>query len=331
MIDFSKNLVVFPFEGMQEALRDIVSGTIAGSAGIIVGHPLDCIKVRLQRSGSSIASAIQLMVREGGMKSFFRGLSSPVIANAPINAIVFAVEGASMRYFSSTRPEWSSPFTHAVSGSTAGLSQVLIACPSELVKVQMQAGKTFSSTFECFRYITREHGFGALYRGFGLTLARDTISWGVYFGAYDYMKTLATRREYSNFDRQGGGPHNRQQLLLQQQQQQQQVSLPVTTLMVCGGCAGVASWVIMHPVDVLKSIQQSAPLDSPAQERSVVALWNSYMSQFGPRFLLRGLLTTIVRAFPTSAVTFPVFEFCIDFYNGRHVDGGRDEVAAGHR
>jgi hypothetical protein len=44
------------------------------------------------------------------------------------------------------------------------------------------------------------------------------------------------------------------------------------------------------------------------------------------------LLTTIVRAFPTSAVTFPVFEFCIDFFNGKHVDGGREaEVATGHR
>lgn len=311
---------------MKEALRDIVSGTIAGSAGIIVGHPLDCIKVRLQHSGSSIAHAIHLMLREGGMRSFFRGLSSPVIANAPINAVVFAVEGASMRHFSSTRPEWSSPFTHAVSGSTAGLSQVLIACPSELVKVQMQAGKTFSSTFECFRYIVREHGVGALYRGFGLTLARDTISWGVYFGTYDYMKSMATRREYSY-------SNNRQDIQLNNNNnnQQQQASLPVTTLMVCGGCAGVASWVIMHPVDVLKSIQQSAPLSSPAHERSVLALWNSYMSQFGPRFLLRGLLTTIVRAFPTSAITFPVFEFCIDFINGRHVDGGRDEVAAGHR
>jgi len=317
---------------MREALRDIVSGTIAGSAGIIVGHPLDCIKVRLQRSGSSIANAVQLMLQEGGIKSFFRGLSSPVIANAPINAIVFAVEGASMRHFSATRPEWSSPFTHGISGSTAGLSQVLIACPSELVKVQMQAGKTFSSTFACFRYIIQEHGVGALYRGFGLTLVRDTISWGVYFGTYDYLKSLSINKllkKEDSFINKENGKH-----ILQQKQQQQTSlpSLPVTSLMACGGCAGVASWVIMHPVDVLKSIQQSAPLSSPVHERTVIALWNSYMSHYGPRFLLRGLLTTIVRAFPTSAVTFPVFEFCIDFFNGKHVDGGREaEVATGHR
>jgi solute carrier family 25 carnitine/acylcarnitine transporter 20/29 len=347
-----------PPRWLADALRDIVSGTVAGSCGIAVGYPLDTLKVILQTSpiggaagggtssgtssGASasasasaprvsVAAAARDMLRAGGLRAFFRGLSSPIVANAPINAIVFAVEAASTRYLAATQPGWSSPFQHAVAGSLAGLSQVWVSCPSELVKVQMQiaagparllaggggaggaAGSALpalaphlSSSWACARHIVRRHGAAALFRGLELTLLRDTLSWGVYFGVYDLCKReMAARQRQRQQEQRGGGGGGGGS----GSADVATAPLSLSAIMMCGGLAGVASWLLLHPVDVLKSIQQGASLALPPAERSVAALWRASAAEHGGHgFLLRGLGTTLVRAFPTSAITFPIFE-----------------------
>ena len=308
-----------------DALRDVVSGTVAGTCGIAVGHPLDCIKVRLQVASSGVGAggilnAARAIVAESGVRGFFRGLSSPIVANAPINAVVFAVEAAATRLLARERPSWSTPFAHAVAGSAAGLSQVLIACPFELVKLQMQTGTQFASSAACARHIVHAHGAHALYRGFALTLLRDTVSWGIYFGVYDLCKERMLARLVAEGSRGADGGD----------EPMAAVTLPISTLMLCGGTAGVASWLLLHPVDVLKSIQQGLPLDTPLRERSVVALWRAQMAAHGPAFMLRGLGTTCVRAFPTSAVTFPIFEMCVKAFDGAYGQDG-EEVGGAHR
>ena len=81
--------------------------------------------------------------------------------------------------------------------------------------------------------------------------------------------------------------------------------------MMCGGIAGVASWLFLHPIDVLKSIQQGLPLDTPYHERTIKYIFQKNYSQYRYKFLFRGLLITCLRAFPASAITFPVFEWMI--------------------
>lgn len=42
---------------MAESIPDFISGYVSGVAGIIIGSPLDIIKVRLQSSSSTSSSA----------------------------------------------------------------------------------------------------------------------------------------------------------------------------------------------------------------------------------------------------------------------------------
>jgi solute carrier family 25 (mitochondrial carnitine/acylcarnitine transporter), member 20/29 len=109
----SKDVVVVPNVLEQEItfLHDFVAGGVAGSASVMVGHPFDTIKVRLQTStpssttaatstistaGSSIRSTIQEF---GGVSSLFRGMTAPLGAAAVINAIVFGSYGMSSRWY----------------------------------------------------------------------------------------------------------------------------------------------------------------------------------------------------------------------------------------
>lgn len=79
-------------ESNISALHDLVAGGIAGSASVIVGHPFDTIKVRLQTSSGSTSSTTA-----GGFKSLFSGMGAPLSTAAVVNAIIFATYGASTR------------------------------------------------------------------------------------------------------------------------------------------------------------------------------------------------------------------------------------------
>lgn len=57
------------------------SGAAGGVAGIIAGQPLDVVRVRLQQKSShtkSLASMWQLIVKQEGMRSLFKGAAYPI-------------------------------------------------------------------------------------------------------------------------------------------------------------------------------------------------------------------------------------------------------------
>ena len=74
------------------ALHDLIAGGVAGSASVIVGHPFDTIKVRLQTSSAGTKGA-----SGGGIKSLFSGMGAPLSTAAVVNAIIFASYGSSTR------------------------------------------------------------------------------------------------------------------------------------------------------------------------------------------------------------------------------------------
>ena len=81
--------------------KDLIAGTAGGMAGIIAGQPMDTIKVRQQTAASDVLpSSVKIardMLRQEGPLSFFRGMVAPLIANAPINALIFTVYGGIVR------------------------------------------------------------------------------------------------------------------------------------------------------------------------------------------------------------------------------------------
>mmetsp|Transcript_34386 Transcript_34386/g.70379 ORF Transcript_34386/g.70379 Transcript_34386/m.70379 type:complete len:383 (-) Transcript_34386:103-1251(-) len=80
------------------ALDDLLAGGVAGSASVIVGHPFDTIKVRLQTSSANGNSGkTPSSATVGGFKSLFKGMSPPLATAAICNAIIFASYGHSTR------------------------------------------------------------------------------------------------------------------------------------------------------------------------------------------------------------------------------------------
>lgn len=257
---------------------DFLAGCLGGCAGIAVGHPLDTVKVCLQTQDShnpkyrNTFHCLQTIFAKEGIRGVYRGVTSPLLGVAGINAIIFGVYGNAQRCMKN--PD--SLKSHALAGGAAGFIQSFLCSPMELVKSRMQVGDTSKDPVDCLKKIYRNSGISGVFRGLGLTILREVPAFSTYFFTYEVL----TRR---NDD------------------------LPVSTfsMLIGGGLAGVASWTIVYPVDVLKSRYQIDGITSTKYTSPYDCLLKSVKGE-GVSCLFRGLAPTILRAFPVNAVTFTV-------------------------
>ena len=123
-------------------------------------------------------------------------------------------------------------------------------------------------------------GFVALYRGFWATFWRDVPSWGIYFYVFEKCK-----QEFAHYSQ------TKEPTIFQK--------------MMAGGTAGVACWVSNYPFDIVKSHIQCSKGN---QTITMKEAFLHYYRLYGYKYFFRGLLPTVLRAFPTNAITLSVFD-----------------------
>ncbi|GFS88263.1 hypothetical protein NPIL_702771 [Nephila pilipes] len=278
-----------------------------GCAGVLVGHPFDTVKVRLQTQDSSnkmyrgTFHCLSTIVKQESFQGLFKGMSSPMVGLAAINAIVFGVYGNITRASSSPI----SLQTQFLAGSAAGLIQSFVTSPMELAKTRMQLqGQDarqakapfwqrnkimYKNPLDCLMKAFKSEGFRGVYRGLGSTILRDAPGFGVYFSGYEYLMGLVSDPK--------GVPNT-------------------VTLLSVGGLAGVISWIVIYPVDVIKSRLQADGMDGNEKKYKnfLDCIRKSYKMEGFPVFT-KGLNSTIIRAFPTNAATFTVVTWVLMMFN----------------
>lgn len=280
----------------------------AGSAGILLGYPFDTVKVMMQTQAPPSTMAhpsaaqytgtiqcIRSIIARDSVAGLYRGLSSPLAGVALVNAVVFGVYGNVQRR--AADPD--ALQTQMFAGMAAGLVQTVITSPMELTKTRMQmqcaasgAGggmaQQYRGAIDCARHIRRTEGLRGLYRGFSITVARDVPGFASYFVLYD----LLVRAGKSTTDNQPAGALH---------------------TLLAGGAAGVGSWILTMPIDVVKTrLQVDGPTGGGAQRpryTGIVDCVNQSWRSEGWRFLTRGMSSTLLRAFLMNSVCFYVVAF----------------------
>lgn len=152
-----------------------------GCAGLLVGHPFDTVKVHLQTQDfknplyRGTYDCLKKIIQKESVHGLYRGLSSPIASISVLNAIVFGVYGNVQRRTS----EPDALFAHALAGSAAGFSQTLICSPMELVKSRLQIQNDIPGAIKhrnpwsCLKYIWQNEGRRGVFKGYGITAARD--------------------------------------------------------------------------------------------------------------------------------------------------------------
>lgn len=217
------------------------------------GSPLECAKS---------------LLKAGSLSNTYRGVWAPLGGVAAINAMVFGAYGNTHRLMSN--PD--SLTTHAIAGAVAGALQSFACAPVELVKTRQQLAKPSDgmpySAWAGARHVLKTGGYKALFRGLGITIARDSPAFAIYFASYEAM---------TSGDRS------------------------MVRVFTAGGIAGALSWVLLYPIDVIKSRLQGDAVGK------FTGAWDCLVKSVrsdGWRCLGRGMGAVALRAFISNGACF---------------------------
>lgn len=209
---------------------------------------------------------------------------------ALVNAIIFGVYGNIQRR--SSDPD--SIKSHFLAGSAAGLAQSFVCSPMELIKTRLQLqsqnpkSKQFTGALHCLKHIFRTEGIRGVYRGIGITALRDLPGFSSYFVSYEML--IRASPNPGNF-----------------------------YLFMAGGIAGVISWILTVPMDVIKSRLQADGMGEKRQYTGIRDCFQQSYKDEGAAFLTRGMCSTLLRAFFINAACFFVVSWTLKIFDRRTV------------
>ncbi|XP_030181346.1 calcium-binding mitochondrial carrier protein SCaMC-1 isoform X2 [Lynx canadensis] len=182
--------------------RQLLAGGIAGAVSRTSTAPLDRLKVMMQVHGSksgkmNIYGGFRQMVKEGGIRSLWRGNGTNVLKIAPETAVKFwSYEQLLKSYWldnyakDSVNPGVIVLLGCGIVSSTCGQ---LASYPLALVKTRMQAQAMIEGTKQMnmvglFRRIISKEGIPGLYRGITPNFMKVLPAVGISYVVYENMK-----------------------------------------------------------------------------------------------------------------------------------------------
>jgi solute carrier family 25 carnitine/acylcarnitine transporter 20/29 len=278
------------------SFNDFLSGSAAGIVQVLLGQPLDLIKVRMQTQPEIYKSMLQTgkdIYHKEGISAFYKGTLSPLIGISFCVAIQFGANEFAKNF--ATRRNIKNKDSPTLSikqlvlcGMFAGSCNTIAISPVELIRIKLQvqgqeAVKMYSGTIDCFRKIISQYGIKGLYQGYSATLFREAPAFATYFGVYEALMQRSEKK-YGN-----------------------RRNIPLFHVMIYGGVAGFCLWVATFPNDVIKSRMQADDLGN-RKYKSLLATANSIYMEKGLGGFFKGIAPCLVRAPPINAATFLTFE-----------------------
>ncbi|CAO3679783.1 unnamed protein product [Umbelopsis ramanniana] len=145
-------------------------------------------------------------VRAQGWKFIPRHLMPPLIANTFIGTVLYTTYIGTLPLFHPASdfqlhrtfppPPFSAVF---MAGALAGAAQCVVATPLDSLKVRFEVTDLLEgkhrSMYQYAKSTLKELGLFSAYRGFTLTLARDSLACGLFFATFEWVK----QQGYYNF------------------------------------------------------------------------------------------------------------------------------------
>ncbi|KAM3618661.1 uncharacterized protein V6R79_023200 [Siganus canaliculatus] len=282
----------------------LINGGIAGMVGVTCVFPIDLAKTRLQnqRSGQQLyknmMDCLIKTFKSEGYFAMYRGAAVNLTLVTPEKAIKLAANDFFRHQLSKDGGKLT-VFKEMLAGCCAGMCQVIVTTPMEMLKIQLQdAGRLAAqqrvmpsvvttlkmggtsavlsrsyntspqgmrvSATQITKELLKTKGVTGLYRGLGATLMRDIPFSVVYFPLFAHLHQL--------------GQHS-----------SEDSSVPFYWSFMSGCMAGCVAAVAVSPCDVVKTRLQS--LKNGANEESyngVVDCVRKIMRKEGPRAFLKG-------------------------------------------
>lgn len=224
----------------MQMLEEAFHGSITGVVIVLVGHPFDTLKTRKQINHFRYPEMIRSMIYKEGLKSFYKGMLSPLVSVPLFKAVLFSSYKTTLNRLNSDSA-WDNyhGMKITVSAMIGGFANAFIAGPTELfkTKLQIQRGlrtKVYNGNLDCFRKIYKVSGWRCLFQGTHVAIYRDMIAYWLQFYYYDKICRYF-----------GNGDIN---------------SVSNFQKFIAGGISGMLCWIGCYPLDLVKSRRQAQVL-----------------------------------------------------------------------
>ncbi|KAK1473895.1 hypothetical protein CCUS01_05485 [Colletotrichum cuscutae] len=282
--------------GLATQLRSLAAGGFGGVCAVVVGHPFDLVKVRLQTADKGVySSAVDVVrksvARDGLRRGLYAGVSAPLVGVTPMFAVSFWAYDLGKTLVRTTSSAPDAPLTIAqvsAAGFFSAIPMTAITAPFERVKVILQVqsqrlkpgeSPKYKGGADVVRQLYAEGGVRSVFRGSVATLARDGPGSAAYFAAYEYIKRRLTPKDPVTGEPSG--------------------ELSLLAVTAAGAAAGVAMWIPVFPVDTVKSRLQTA--EGNVTLGGVV---REVYGRGGVKAFFPGFGPALARAVPANAATF---------------------------
>jgi hypothetical protein len=274
-----------------------MEGFILGGMSCMVAsfftNPVDVIKVRMQIKGETLkdlsnrpsfsTTAVE-MGRKEGLKSFYRGLAPSLLRESTYSTIRMGLYGHFKGLFANNSSGKEPMWKLIVAGGLSGGIGSIIANPTDIVKVKIQASTLNSSLFQVIRNIYKTDGVFGFYRGGFPSSIRAIILTASQLPSYEFSKSFI--KEY-NFLQESIQLH-----------------------FVCSMFAGLVCATTTAPIDLVKSRYMSQSFKNGRGQlySSMVDCFIKTFKNEGYRGFYSGWLAQWLRLGPHTIITFVVLE-----------------------
>lgn len=176
---YVNNLVSCNLE--QNNLNKIISGSLAGTAQVIVTNPIERIKIQYQMNmNTNIFNTIKSI---GGLKKLYKGSSLCLMRDIPFSAIYFP----SYDYYKSIT---NNIFLSAL---ISAIPAAYLVTPVDVIKTRIQThitNKKYKNIIDCICKTYSNEGFKAFWKGSLWRVLRSSPQFGITLWLYEYLTKM---------------------------------------------------------------------------------------------------------------------------------------------
>ena len=186
--------------GSKEQFIGFLSGIASGVTKLLVGHPFDTLKIRMQTEGihgrfTGSWDCLKKTLGKEGFFAMYKGATPPLFGWSIMDSVQMGSLTTYRMLLQDSRGQLSL-LDHAVAGFGCGITVSFVASPVEIIKAKLQIqydakSKLYTGPIDCARQLIKEDGVvKGLYRGLSGTLLFRSFFW-VLWGSYEiYSRKL---------------------------------------------------------------------------------------------------------------------------------------------
>ncbi|XP_061625144.1 calcium-binding mitochondrial carrier protein SCaMC-2-A [Phyllopteryx taeniolatus] len=295
IFDVGENLMVpddFSTEEKQSGMwwRHLVAGGGAGAVSRTCTAPLDRVKVMMQVYGSRsnnmcIMSGLTQMVKEGGVRSLWRGNGVNIIKIAPESALKFMAY-EQIKHLIGSDKQTLSISERFMAGSLAGVIAQSAIYPMEVLKTRLALRKTgqYAGISDCAKQIFRREGLAAFYKGYMPNMLGIIPYAGIDLAVYETLKN-SYLQQYGTASDPG-----------------------ILVLLACGTVSSTCGQLASYPLALVRTRMQAQAATGSGQQATMTALFRQILRAEGPTGLYRGLAPNFLKVIPAVSISYVVYE-----------------------